>query len=60
MKNNFNKQRRSFLKGSLALGSLIMTDWLAPSFVYSNCELTPRESSGAFFALNYPLAQETI
>jgi len=58
MKNNFNKQRRSFLEGSLALGSLIMTDWLAPSFVYSNCELTPRESSGPFYPLSYPLDQD--
>ena len=58
MKNNFNKQRRSFLKGSLALGSLIMTDWIAPPFVYSNCELTPRESSGPFYPLNYPLDQD--
>ena len=58
MKNNFNKQRRSFLKGSLALGSLIITDCLVPSFVYSNCELTPRESSGPFYPLNYPLDQD--
>jgi protocatechuate 3,4-dioxygenase, beta subunit len=58
MKNNFNKRRRSFLKGSLALGSLIVTDWIVPPFVYSNCEQTPRESSGPFYPLSYPLDQD--
>jgi protocatechuate 3,4-dioxygenase beta subunit len=53
-KNNFNQRRRNFLKGFLTLGALITTDWLAPSFVYPNCELTPRESSGPFYPLNYP------
>jgi len=57
MKNNFN-QRRNFLKKSLALGALITSDWLVPSFVYSNCNLTPRESSGPFYPLSYPLDQD--
>jgi len=57
MKNNFN-QRRNFLKRSLALGALITSDWLVPSFVYSNCNLTPRESSGPFYPLSYPLDQD--
>ena len=58
MKNNFNQRRRNFLKGSLALGALITSDWLVPSFVYSNCNLTPRESSGPFYPLSYPLDQD--
>ena len=58
MKNNFNQRRRKFLKRSLALGALITSDWLVPSFVYSNCNLTPRESSGPFYPLSYPLDQD--
>ena len=58
MKNNFNQRRRNFLKRSLALGALITSDWLVPSFVYSNCNLTPRESSGPFYPLSYPLDQD--
>jgi len=58
MKNNFNQRRRNFLKGSLALGVLITSDWLVPSFVHSNCNLTPRESSGPFYPLSYPLDQD--
>ena len=58
MKNNFNQRRRNFLKRSLALGALISSDWLVPSSVYSNCNLTPRESSGPFYPLSYPLDQD--
>ena len=58
MKNNFNQRRRNFLKRSLALGALITSDWLVPSSVYSNCNLTPRESSGPFYPLSYPLDQD--
>lgn len=58
MKNIFNQRRRNFLKRSLALGALITSDWLVPSFVYSNCNLTPRESSGPFYPLSYPLDQD--
>ena len=58
MKNNFNQRRRNFLKRLLALGALITSDWLVPSFVYSNCNLTPRESSGPFYPLSYPLDQD--
>ena len=58
MKNNFNQRRRNFLKRSLALGALITSDWLVPSFVHSNCNLTPRESSGPFYPLSYPLDQD--
>ena len=58
MKNNFNQRRRNFLKKSLALGALITSDWLVPSSVYSNCNLTPRESSGPFYPLSYPLDQD--
>ena len=58
MKNNFSQRRRNFLKRSLAAGALITTDWLAPPFVYSNCNLTPRESSGPFYPLSYPLDQD--
>ena len=58
MKNNFNQQRRNFLKRSLALGALITSDWSVPSFVYSNCNLTARESSGPFYPLSYPLDQD--
>jgi len=58
MKNNFNQRRRNFLKRSLALGALITSDWLVPSTVYSNCNLTPRESSGPFYPLSYPLDQD--
>ena len=57
MKNDCN-QRRNFLKKSLALGALITFDWLVPSFVYSNCNLTPPESSGPFYPLSYPLDQD--
>ena len=58
MKNNFSQRRRNFLKRSLALGALITSDWLVPSSVYSNCNLTPRESSGPFYPLSYPLDQD--
>ena len=58
MKNNFNQRRRNFLKRSLAVGALITADWLVPSFVYSNCNLTPRESSGPFYPLSYPLDED--
>ena len=58
MKNNFNQQRRNFLKRSLVLGALITSDWSVPSFVYSNCNLTARESSGPFYPLSYPLDQD--
>ena len=58
MKNNFNQRRRNFLKRSLALGALITSDWLVPSFVSSNCNLTPQESSGPFYPLSYPLDQD--
>ena len=58
MNNNFNQRRRNFLKKSLALGTLITADWLLSSSVYSSCNLTPRESSGPFYPLSYPLDQD--
>ena len=58
MQNNFNQRRRNFLKKSLALGTLITADWLLSSSVYSSCNLTPREFSGPFYPLSYPLDQD--
>ena len=58
MENNFNQRRRNFLKRSLALGTFITASWLLPSSVYSSCNLTPRESSGPFYPLGYPLDQD--
>jgi protocatechuate 3,4-dioxygenase, beta subunit len=53
-KNKFSQQRRNFLKSYLLLGTLVATDWIIPSLSYSNCNLTPRESSGPFYPLDYP------
>ena len=58
MKSHFSQRRRNFLKSSFALGALITVDWLVPSFSYSGCVTTPRESSGPFYPLSYPLDQD--
>ncbi len=58
MKNNFNPRRRIFLKSSLALGTLITSEWLLPSLALSSCDLTPKESSGPFYPPTYPLDQD--
>lgn len=55
MENNFNRQRRKFLKNSLIFGSLIATQWLKPTSIYAECSLTPPETSGPFYPLSYPL-----
>ena len=58
MNNHFSQRRRNFLKSSLTLGALITADWLVPSFARSKCAVTPRESSGPFYPLSYPLEQD--
>ncbi|SVC13605.1 uncharacterized protein METZ01_LOCUS266459, partial [marine metagenome] len=32
VKNNFDSRRRSFLKSLLALGTIITSEWLLPSY----------------------------
>ena len=58
MKHYFCQSRRNFLHSSLALGTLITADWLSPANCYSKCVLTPRETSGPFYPLSYPLDQD--
>ncbi len=58
MKNKFSRQRRNFLKNYLFLGTFVAAEWLLPSQGYSNCNLTPRESAGPFYPLNYPSDQD--
>ena len=58
MKNHFSQSRRNFLKTSLTLGALMTTNWFNPSIGESRCKLTPQESSGPFYPLNYPLNQD--
>lgn len=58
MKNCFNQSKRNFLKNSIVLGTLIATNLIDSSFASSECVLTPKESSGPFYPLNYPLNQD--
>ena len=58
MENKFSRQRRNFLKKYLFLGTFVAAEWLLPSQSYSNCNLTPRESAGPFYPLNYPSDQD--
>jgi protocatechuate 3,4-dioxygenase, beta subunit len=58
MKNKFSRQRRNFLKNYLLFGTLLAVDWLFPSTGYSNCNLTPLESSGPFYPLSYPFDKD--
>ena len=55
MKSGFNPSRRSFLKSSVALGSLLVTEILNPLSAFPACIRTPLETSGPFYPVTYPL-----
>ena len=55
MKSGFNPSRRSFLKSSVALGSLLVAEILNPLSAFPACIRTPSETSGPFYPLTYPL-----
>ena len=55
MKSGFNPSRRSFLKSSVALGSLLGAEILNPLSAFTACIRTPQETSGPFYPLTYPL-----
>ena len=58
MKPYFINSRRIFLKNSLALGTLLLFSLSKPSIGYSDCTLSPKESSGPFYPLSFPIDQD--
>ena len=54
----FINSRRIFLKNSLALGTLLVSSLYKPSIGYSDCTLSPKESSGPFYPLSFPIDQD--
>ena len=57
-KFHFINSRRIFLKNSLALGTLLVSSLYKPSIGYSDCTLSPKESSGPFYPLSFPIDQD--
>jgi protocatechuate 3,4-dioxygenase beta subunit len=58
MNEAFNPSRRSFVKSALALGALVATEFLKPASVPAACALTPPETEGPFYPLNFPLDKD--
>ncbi len=58
MNEVFNPSRRSFVKSALALGALVVTEFLKPASVPAACALTPPETEGPFYPLNFPLDKD--
>ena len=56
MNEDFNPSRRSFVKGALALGTLVVAEFLKPaSLSAAVCAPTPPETAGPFYPVNFPL-----
>ena len=49
---------RNFLKKYFRLGILIFADWFRPANSFPKCALTPKESSGPFYPISYPLTSD--
>ena len=58
MKHYFSQARRNFLKKYFMLGILIFADWFRPANSFPKCALTPKESSGPFYPISYPLTSD--
>lgn len=58
MNNDFNPSRRSFVKRTLALGTLVAAAFLKPMSATAACTPTPPETEGPFYPLSFPLDKD--
>lgn len=55
MNETFSPSRRSFVKSTLALGTLVAAEFLKPASVIAACAPTPPETEGPFYPVSFPV-----
>ena len=58
MNNKLNFSRRNFIRSSLAIGSVVASEWLSFAYAAPSCHPTPKETAGPFYPLKFPIDKD--